>query len=741
MHIDYGGSSVTSLAPRRPVTVSLTAEGATPKRTSLRPDIQGLRAVAVVAVILDHLLNWPRGGFVGVDIFFVISGFLITGLLLREYERTGTISFIGFYRRRIKRIIPAATLVVALTVSAGYLVYVGGRSTQIAVDGIWALFFGANWHFAFAGTDYFQAGSALSPLQHYWSLSVEEQFYFVWPWLMLAIFLAAGRSAKWRPEHARSAAALAMCLVIGASFAWGLAETSTSQTQAYFSTYTRTWELGLGALLAALAPRLAALPDRWRPAIAWVGVAAIVAALALTPSDAGFPVPWAIPAVVGTGLVIAAGTGGPVRFRWPPTNRVSGSIGDLSYSLYLWHFPVIVILGAFFAKPTLMFYLVATVVMALGAVGSYHLVENPLRKSTWLVPAAEKDRGERKRRQRQARLTSDLRSNLTWVAALVVILAVVEVAAFYRPVAAARDETAAPIGTEAVATGSDAPADSLVALQGSLRAELIEAVEASAWPDTLTPALESLGEEQFAPEDANGCAEANPDGKDCSAITVRDPSKTIVVVGDSVAVAWLPAVRAAADSAGWEVVALTMVGCPFLDAVSENSDPRVQSACPDHKGAVLDTIARLNPALVVTSSTYRITFADETGAVEEIRESSLRSIVERTKALSGNVVALGAPPVTRNPQECVTRFGGPGDCLSVVPDYWEAQASAEQSAMATVGGLFIPAGAWFCADAQCPVFAGETVIKQDDVHITNAYAQKLAPVLTAALANQGITFG
>jgi peptidoglycan/LPS O-acetylase OafA/YrhL len=731
---------VTNLAPRSPVTVSLAAEGVSPNRARLRPDIQGLRAVAVVAVILDHLANWPRGGFVGVDIFFTISGFLITGLLLREYERTGTISFVGFYRRRIKRIIPAATLVIALTVAAGYLIYVGGRSTQIAEDGVWALFFGANWHFAFAGTDYFQAGSALSPLQHYWSLSVEEQFYFVWPWLMLAIFLVAGRSARWRPGQARGAAALAMCLVIGASFAWGLAETSTNQTQAYFSTFTRTWELGLGALLAALAPRLARLPDPWRPAIAWVGVAAIAAALAVTPSAAGFPVPWAILPVVGTGLVITAGTGGPVRFLWPLTNRLSGWIGDLSYSLYLWHFPVIVILGAIFATPTLTFYLVATAVMSLGAVGSYYLVENPLRKSTWLVPAVENDRGGRKRRRRRTLFTADLRSDLTWVAALVALLVLVEVAAFYRPVATAQDETATPIGAEAITTDGDAPADSLAELEGSLRSELVEAIDASDWPDTLTPALGSLSEEQFAPEDANGCAEADPDGKDCSTITVDDPSKTVVVVGDSVAVAWLPAVRAAADSAGWEVVALTMVGCPFLDAVSENSDPGVQAACPDHKRAVLDTIARLNPALVITSSTYRITFADESAATEEIREGSLRSIAEQVKTPSRNIVALGAPPVTRNPQECVTRFGGPGDCLSAVPDYWKSQAAAEVSAMAAVGGFFIPTAAWFCADAQCPAFAGETLIKQDDVHITSAYAQKLAPVLAAALADQGVAF-
>ncbi|HEY4616092.1 MAG TPA: acyltransferase, partial [Citricoccus sp.] len=156
-----------------------------------RRDIQGLRAVAVLAVFLDHLAGWPRGGFVGVDIFFVISGFLITGLLLREYERTGTISFRTFYARRVKRILPASVLVLAVTTVLASLLFPLTRTLSTVGDALWALVFAGNWRFAVSGTDYFQEGTLPSPLQHYWSLGVEEQYYLLWPLLMVIVLATA----------------------------------------------------------------------------------------------------------------------------------------------------------------------------------------------------------------------------------------------------------------------------------------------------------------------------------------------------------------------------------------------------------------------------------------------------------------------------------------------------------------------------------------------------------------------
>jgi len=319
---------------------------AAPARSATRKDIQGLRAIAVVAVIFDHLVGWPSGGFVGVDVFFVISGFLITGLLLREYDREGRISFVGFYKRRVRRIVPAATVTLVVTAAVAFLVFNVGRANQTFWDAVSSFFFFGNWHFAAAGTDYFLAGGPVSPLQHFWSLSVEEQFYFVWPWLMLVIFLIGGRSAKWNSSVARRYVGAAMIVIIIASFGWSLWETSTNPTWSYFSTFSRAWELGIGALLAVVAGAFTALPSWLRPVLAWIGLLGIGASVFLITDAMPFPGPWAMAPVISTAVVIAAGTGAAPRFLLPVTNPVVGFVGDISYSLYLWHFPVIILLAS-----------------------------------------------------------------------------------------------------------------------------------------------------------------------------------------------------------------------------------------------------------------------------------------------------------------------------------------------------------------------------------------------------------
>ena len=163
--------------------------------TMQRSDIQGLRMIAVLLVVLSHLFHWPQGGFIGVDVFFVISGFLITGSLLHTFEKTGRISFSNFYRRRVRRIVPAATLVLIATCVVASFVFTASRFRSTVLDAVAAFFFVSNWRYGVEGTDYFNASGPISALQHYWSLSVEEQFYFVWPAVIFAIGIAAAKRA------------------------------------------------------------------------------------------------------------------------------------------------------------------------------------------------------------------------------------------------------------------------------------------------------------------------------------------------------------------------------------------------------------------------------------------------------------------------------------------------------------------------------------------------------------------
>ncbi|MFG6475453.1 acyltransferase family protein [Microbacterium sp. P06] len=357
----------------------------TSSRTPVRRDIQGLRALAVVAVVLAHLIGWPRGGFAGVDVFFVVSGFLITGLLLRELSTTGRISLRDFYARRIRRILPAAILVLLAVAVAAFFVFNRTRADRTLWDAVAAFALVANWRFAAEGTDYFHAADAVSPLQHFWSLSVEEQFYLVWPGLLLLLVLFLPAAAR-RTGAARGVVAAAALVIVAASGGWAMVQTAADPTVAYFSTATRAWELGLGALVAVAAPVLGRLPAALRWVMGWVGGAAVVwSFFVLDPDTMPFPAPWAILPVGAAVLVIAGGVGGDPRQRhlFPLTNPISVFVGDLSYSLYLWHFPVIVFAAVLLPVGAEATPVIAAAIVVL-SVSAYFLVEQPLHRSPWL---------------------------------------------------------------------------------------------------------------------------------------------------------------------------------------------------------------------------------------------------------------------------------------------------------------------------------------------------------------------
>ena len=298
-------------------------------RPGLRRDVQGLRAVAVLIVVLNHLFAWPAGGFVGVDVFFVISGYLITDLMLRERDRTGRVSWIDFYRRRVRRIIPTAVTVLVATVLVSRIIYPAVRARLIRQDAEWSAVFLSNWHFARVKTDYFNHEGLVSPLQHFWSLAVEEQFYLVWPVVVIAV-----SALVWRRASYRRVLGVLIGVVVIADFGYSLQNSRAHATVAYFSTTARAWELGVGALLAVSGRRLTRLSGWSRTPLAWCGLCGIAASLVLIAADSTFPAPWAALPVLSSGAVIAAGVGAPARGLVVLTNPVSQYLGNVSYSLY-----------------------------------------------------------------------------------------------------------------------------------------------------------------------------------------------------------------------------------------------------------------------------------------------------------------------------------------------------------------------------------------------------------------------
>ncbi|GAB2581591.1 hypothetical protein Aab01nite_58700 [Paractinoplanes abujensis] len=332
-----------------------------------RPDIEGLRAVAVVLVVLFHAgVPGVGGGYIGVDVFFVISGFLITSLMMREVRETGGLSLIDFYARRARRILPAAALVLVTTLLASYHWLGFLRGDEIAEDVAWSALFAANFRFGEAGVDYLASQDAASPVQHFWSLAVEEQFYFVWP---AAIVLLIWLGFRWAIGYWLTAA-------VAASLAYSM---WLGGTWSYFSPATRAWELGAGCLLALIAHRLDRIPHRIATAMAGVGLSLIVIAAFTFDETTPFPSYAAGLPVIATVLVLA-GRGDSVLGRWPLV-----WLGRLSYSFYLWHWPVLI--GAEQAyEGTLTAGTRALLVLgSLGlAVVTYFGLENPIRRNVHL---------------------------------------------------------------------------------------------------------------------------------------------------------------------------------------------------------------------------------------------------------------------------------------------------------------------------------------------------------------------
>ncbi|MDR6174428.1 peptidoglycan/LPS O-acetylase OafA/YrhL [Nocardioides zeae] len=711
------------------------------RASTQRRDIQGLRAFAVTAVVLDHLLGWPHGGFVGVDVFFVISGFLITGILLREHERTGTISFVGFYRRRAKRILPASILVLAVTVALSYALVGRLRADSIATDGLWALFFGANWRFTTQATDYFAANGPVSPLQHYWSLAVEEQFYFVWPWLMLGVLaLLAARTrrrtgtppgATTRPDHHRLVVGLVLAGVVAASFAWALQQTSAAPSAAYFSTFTRVWELGLGALVAVAAPLCARIPDAVRPVLAWGGLVGMTASLWLVTEDAGFPAPAAALPVGATALVIAAGTfaerGRQQRFLLPLTNRVAGYVGDISYSLYLWHFPV-AILGVVVLGDSPLVLAGLGVVMLVLAVHSYHLVEEPLRSATWRLP-------RRTSREAGAGRRGTLRAAYTGVFLLALAAAPLmpSLVLADNGVRTLSDADVAAIDAETHAEYTPAVAD--------LQTEIRVALAAGAWPE-LDPPIEEAMAGREVPSSVMPCGDI--DGVDVAACTFGELDRaaggqSIAVVGDSIAVNYVPLLVGALPE-GWSLTSLGAYGCPFTDLLSEHPDAAIVDGCEQRKADVVDAVEELRPDVLVVADMYapRTEVGEEGTITPERWAESTRTQLGEVADAVGRTVVLAPPPSDVNIDECYNLLSSPVDCVSKVRGQWSGMHDAEAAMAEEMGATYVDSRDWFCAEDRCPAFVGDTLVKVDLVHFSQPYQRLLQPAFTERLGTLGV---
>jgi peptidoglycan/LPS O-acetylase OafA/YrhL len=669
-----------------------------------------MRAVAVLTVFANHLFDWPPGGFVGVDVFFVISGFFITGILIRERATTGKVSFQNFYVRRVKRILPSALLVLTVTVVGAYILFPATRAKETLLDALYAAVFASNFRFESVGADYFQQNLPPSPLQHYWSLSIEEQFYFVWPALLIAIF-ALTRSRKRRGQRwARQWSLLgAMSVVAGLSFAWAMYLSVEDPNRAYFSSLGRVWELGIGALMAIAGPWLVRIPAAVRPLLAYLGLAGVVASLFLIDSTVTFPAPWAALPVLSTALIVGAFHGGEVRGMFVLTNPVSRYLGDTSYTLYLWHWPVIVLLASLIPRSTAYYVVVVVVSVGLTAL-TYHFYEDPIRKSSWLRDPPV-DANRRNRMMKPA-----IWGLVGGVTAAMVVVAIVGIG--YRDtLSAAQQEIAAAPGSEGPASDLNFRADEPDPCFGA-PAMLNGQCALRNVGTPLRPSIDDFATD--LPREAGQCYTLSyQELLTCDYGYRGEDATRIALVGDSHATLLLPPLKKILNANKWRVTTYTGHQCAFIDPAPEGC----QEAMAQTREALL-----ADPYDLVLFANYN---GDQDPSGYVSAWAPIVNAGSRILALADN------PESSEEAIACLTRvnFGEDrtGECGTPRADAFRRPDALVTASKLVAGSTALDLSPYYCTADRCPSVIGNVIVYRDTNHITATFAETLAQPLEDGL--------
>jgi peptidoglycan/LPS O-acetylase OafA/YrhL len=686
--------------------------------TEFRPDIEGLRAIAVLAVVLFHAgVPGIGGGYVGVDVFFVISGFLITGLLWREVRQAGTVRLLRFYGARARRLLPAAATVGIVTAIASALLLPPLQERTVLGDGIASALYVGNYRFAMQGTDYLAAGVPQSPFQHYWSLGVEEQFYLLWPALIIATAWLLPRMLN------RAAPLMAVALI---SFALSLGCTHSSPPWAFFSLPTRAWELAVGGLVALSAANWQRLPAFAATIAGCGGLGVIVFSCITLGTGTPYPGTAALLPVLGTALVIGGGIASSTGAGWLLSMPPIRAVGRVSYSWYLWHWPVLLLMPHMLGHPARLADRLAAAVISAGlAVITLQLVENPARFA--------------RRLRRSAGRSLALGGAVTAVAVCVGIALLTVVPA---PVGKGVAATTPKISVAPPPNRAANPYDAAVE-QGFAQAQAAVAAstELRAVPSNLTPPLADAAGDKAAVF-VNGCVRSWRDVGQSECATADSASTTTVaLVGDSHAAMWNPALEQIAEQRRWRLETLAKITCPLHNlTITSPYLGREYTECEQWRGQITTRLQAEHPRLIVVGSGRRYGADFGFTSYDPAWVDSLGRLVAQLRRTGATVLVLGSVPDPHSTvPTCLSAHLA--DASACSPPRSEAVndagIAAEKAATTANGGHYADLTPLFCTTQRCPVIVGNDLVFRDDNHVTIAYAQALAPVL-GALADQAL---
>jgi peptidoglycan/LPS O-acetylase OafA/YrhL len=699
------------------------------ERRPFRPDIEGLRAVAVLAVVLFHAgLPALPGGFVGVDVFFVVSGFLITGMLWREVEATGTVRLSRFYAARARRLLPAGTAVLVVTAVASAWLLPPLQARAVLGDGVAAALYAGNYRLALQGTDYLAADTPPSPFQHYWSLGVEEQFYLIWPALLILTAWAVRRFLRPRGVRAVGPYVAVLAVVTVASFAIALWWTRTQPPWAFFSLPSRAWELAAGGLVALTTRWWSRLPSVAAALSSWGGLALIGAASLGLDESTPYPGVAALLPVLGTVLVVgggcAASRGGAgtvlatAPLRW---------IGRVSYSWYLWHWPVFLLLPHLLGRPLGLGAALSAAVLSAGlAMLTLQVIEEPAR-------FARAFRGSTARSLLLGGATT-----ATGLVAGLVLLTVVPVPVGHGAAAAETTLDAARAPATPAAPAED-PRDAVIReLTAQVQAAVAASVGLTAVPSNLSP---SLADAQMSKQQpfVDGCVLTWTAAglADCSYGDPAGPVR-VTLFGDSHAAQWEASLEAAAQQQHWRVEVYSKVTCPPLDLpISSPYLERRYTECEQWRARVLDRLRSAPPTLVVLAMVRRYTPDFGFASFDAAWTESLGRTVAGLRAMGSSVLVLGGIPDPHGtvPTCLSDNLANAAACLPTRAEAMnDAGTAAEQAAVEAAGGSYADLTPLFCTDAECPLVVGNTLVFRDSNHLSKEYAALLGPVISAVVS-------
>lgn len=688
--------------------------------TRFRTDIQAMRALAVTLVVVNHL--WPLrlpGGYVGVDVFFVISGFLISSHLVREIEATGRVRLSAFYARRARRLFPAAFLVLAASMVLALLVLPYPRWAATAQEVLASVFYAENWLLAAKSVDYSAMTESASAVQHYWSLSVEEQFYLLWP-LTLILFAALARRYGIPVRRLLTAVVPVVAVLF---LAYSIYVTGSSPEQAYFVTPARVWEFAVGAAVGLAAVELKSLVLRNVLAIGGFG---LILFSALT-FDASTPFPGsaALVPVIGSALVILAGTGvrrlghevltglAPVQF-----------LGKISYSLYLWHWPLIVAAPYVLrAVPTAPYKLAILAVAVVLAWATKRWIED-----TWIKPGSGRTR---RHVGRHTARTPGFRAPVAGMAAVAAL------AVMLGSAGAMKENQSA----ELAAAGAEGPCYGPAAVGNRDCGDPFAIPVAQPHMDQHNAYAITPGECVMAGEGELALYNAPVI---CDYSGGKAQAETVWLVGDSHGQHWQQAILKLGQERGWQVKLSFLGGCPLLDA-------RVQSFYGAEVGAAaVENCARWNRLVAeaieadtpdrvfVSSFVAEETIDDGTGAPQEVQYANALSRTWQRWVDAGiSVVPLADLPLNGSvrDEDCLAfNASTPADCavdraLALGPDpFTKAAKGFTEDEVKPVDMT-----EFFCDLHKCYSAVGGVAVYYDANHMNGVYARQLAPYLEARL--------